>query len=543
MSQHKHEGRDNHDDNRAPQAQPANRQHPDRRSFLKTAAAAGAAANASALSGAGNAMADDGDQNARRLPPRHRLIDLTATEVVHWMRTGALSAETYARALLDQAVRMRDLNALTNYDPDQVLEDARNADIQRRRTPFKRLGALHGLPLLLKDNIDTRKLPTTGATPALRNNRPQHDAAIAKALFAAGGILLAKCNMHELAFGITSNNPTFGPVRNPYDRTKIPGGSSGGNGAATAARIAPAGIGSDTGGSTRVPAALCGIAGMRPTVGRYPAESVVPISRTRDTPGPITRDIADMVMLDNAITGACDELQPANLQGLRIGVPRQHFWENLDPKLAPLAEDALRRLRNAGAVLVEANIPNVAALNDAIGFPIAIYEVMRDLPNYLVDHGSVTIQQLGAQIASPDVAGLFSALLAGVTPPSVPDAVYIGAVDVGRVRLQQAYRDYLRTNNVAAIVFPTTPLPARPIGQDVTVELNGQQVPTFNTFIRNADPAGNAGIPGISIPIGLDSDGLPVGIEFDGPAYSDRQLLAIAWAAERVMGRTPGPAL
>lgn len=513
-----------------------------RRDFLKSAAAAGAAASVGAVAGAGSAMADDrDDHNRRNGPPRHRLIELTATEAVHWLRTGALSAETYAQALLAQAARMRDLNALTNYDPDQVLEDARSADLQRRRTPFKQLGALHGLPILLKDNIDTKKLPTTGATPALRNNRPQHDATIAKALFAAGGLLLAKCNMHELAFGITSNNPTFGPVRNPYDRTKIPGGSSGGNAAATAARIAPAGIGSDTGGSTRVPAALCGIAGMRPTIGRYPAESVVPISRTRDTPGPMTRDIADMVLLDNVITGACDELRPANLHGLRLGVPRQHFWENLDPKLAPVAEEALRRLRSAGAVLVEANIPNIAALNDAIGFPIAIYEVMRDLPNYLADHGSITIQQLGAQIASPDVAGLFGALLAGVSPPSVPDAVYLEAVNVGRFKLQQAYRNYFRAHNVAAIVFPTTPLPARPIGQDATVELNGQQVPTFNTFIRNADPAGNSGIPGVSIPVGLTSDGLPVGIEFDGPVYSDRQLLAIALAAERIMPRTPAP--
>lgn len=508
-----------------------------RREFLRTSAAA------TAFLAAGPAAADGRDDERRGPPPRgQQVLELTATEAVHWMRTGALSSETYAAALLDQAVRVRDLNALTNYNPDQVLEDARNADLRRRRTPFKRLGALHGLPVLLKDNIDTKKLPTTGATPALKSNRPSFDAAVAAALFDAGALLLAKCNMHELAFGITSNNPTFGPVRNPYDPTKIPGGSSGGNGAATAARIGPAGLGSDTGGSTRVPAALCGIAGMRPTGGRYPAASVIPISRTRDTPGPMARSVADLILLDGVITGADAELEPVSLRGLRLGVPRKFFWENLDPKLAPLCEAALQRLRGAGAILVEADIANIGALNDAIGFPIAIYEVVRDLPNYLADHGAVTLPQLAAQIASPDVSGLFAALVAG-TPPSVPEAVYLDAINVGRFKLQQAYRNYFRAQNVEAIVFPTTPLPARPIGQDATVELNGQQVPTFNTFIRNCDPAGNAGIPGVSIPVGLTSDGLPVGIEFDGPSHSDRRLLAIALAAEAIVPRTPGPKL
>jgi mandelamide amidase len=167
---------------------------------------------------------------------------------------------------------------------------------------------------------------------------------------------------------------------------------------------------------------------------------------------------------------------------------------------------------------------------------------MRDLPNYLADVGAgVTLPDLAAQMLSPDVSGLFGALLAGFSPPGIPEAVYLDAVNSHRFTLQAAYRRYFRSHEVEAIVFPTTPLPARPIGDDVTVELNGARVPTFTTYIRNTDPGSNAGIPGLSLPAGLTAAGLPIGIELDGPAHGDRRLLAIALAAESVLPRIPAP--
>jgi mandelamide amidase len=505
-----------------------------RRDFIK----AGMAAGAVALTGH-SAANDHGGHGGGH---HNELLNLTAVEAVQLMRFGGLSAERYAQALLDRAAAKASLNTLTNQNRNQVLADARKADLRRHNTPPHRLGALHGLPVLLKDNINTRQLPTTGATPALRNNRPRFDAPVASALFKAGGFLFAKANMHELAFGITSNNPTFGPVRNPYAPDKIAGGSSGGNAAATAARICPAGLGSDTGGSTRIPPALCGVCGMRPTIGRYPAADLIPISRTRDTPGPIARSVADLALFDGVITGTPTEVKPASLHGLRLGVPRGYYYQNLDGTLAPVIEEALARLRDEGAVLVEADLPDLQAINDQVAFPLALYEVVRDLPNYLADVGSgVTLASLAAQILSPDVSGLFAGLVAGASPPSIPESVYLNAINSARFQLQATYRRYFRENHVEAIVFPTTLLPARPIGQDVTVELNGQQVPTFVTYIHNTDPDSNAGIPGVTIPAGLTSAGLPVGIEFDGPSHSDRRVLEIAAAAERVMPRIPAP--
>ncbi|HYD04193.1 MAG TPA: amidase family protein, partial [Reyranella sp.] len=206
------------------------------------------------------------------------------------MRAGDIRAEAYARALLDRADATRHLNTLISLDRAQVMAAAHQADSGRARgVPT---GALHGLPVLIKDNINTAALGTTAGTPSLAESRPKLDAEIVAKLLGAGGMVFAKANMHELAFGVTSNNPRFGAVRNPYDLQMIPGGSSGGNAAAVAARLTPAGVGTDTGGSTRIPAALCGIVGFRPTIGRYPGRTnadVVPISHTRDTPGPMAR--------------------------------------------------------------------------------------------------------------------------------------------------------------------------------------------------------------------------------------------------------------
>ncbi|HKN55588.1 MAG TPA: amidase family protein, partial [Amycolatopsis sp.] len=172
------------------------------------------------------------------------LLHLTATEAVRHISEGSLSAETYARALLAQAERLNFLDTIISIDPDAVLEAAHQVDMARRRG--RRLGPLAGLPLLVKDNIDTKALPTTAGTPGLLSNRPTADAPVLNPLFQAGALLFAKANMHELAFGITSHNYHFGAVHNPYDATLIPGGSSGGTGAGIAARLCPAGVGTDT---------------------------------------------------------------------------------------------------------------------------------------------------------------------------------------------------------------------------------------------------------------------------------------------------------
>lgn len=462
----------------------------------------------------------------------------TISEAAAAIRNGDISAAAYAEALIAQAAKAGRLNAFIHFDADAVRDAARAADV---RKGAGQAGPLQGVPLALKDNLDTAHMPTTGGTPGLKGHRPKRNAQVAQKLIDAGAIVFGKANLHELAYGITNNNGGFGAVRNPYDPSRIPGGSSGGVGAAVGARIVPGGIGTDTGGSVRVPAALCGIVGFRPTTGRWSQHGVVPISHTRDTPGPMTRSVADCVLLDGIVTGSHAAAPLANLKGLRLGVPRGHFWEPLDAETATLMEEALRCLKDAGAVLVEGDIADVGRLDNEAGFPIALYETVTDLDAYLAGHGStLRYRELVAQCASPDVAGLLQSLHG---EGAIPEAVYRHSLDVLRPQLQAAYREHFHSHGIEAVVFPSTPLPAAPIGDDETVSMNGERVPTFSTFIRNSSPGSVAGIPGITLPAALTKAGLPLGLELDAGANADARLLAIAAAVERVLPTIPAPTI
>ncbi len=454
---------------------------------------------------------------------------LTLGEALAALREGQLSSRDYVEGLIARCEAMQDLNALVSHDWEALRAAADRADASGRAGQ-----GLAGVPLCLKDNINTTGLPTSAATGALAGWMAPEDAPIAKALFDAGAMLGGKGNMHELAFGITSNNAVTGSARNPWNREMIPGGSSGGVATAVAARMMPAGIGTDTGASVRLPASLCGLVGFRPTVGRYSGKGIVPISNTRDTAGPITRSVADARLLDAIMAGERQQTETPEPGRLRLGVPRTRFYEDLDPAVADNIASVLDRLAAAGVDLVEVDIDNVSALNDAVSFPVALYEFMVHLPEFLREQGiDLTMQDLHDGIGSPDVKGLFASQLGD---EAMPEAVYRQAIDVERPQLQTAYASYFADNRLDAAIFPTAPLPARPIGHDETVEHNGEQQPTFPIFIRNTDPASNAAIPGISLPSGVTPDGLPIGIELDGPAGGDARLLAVAAAIESVIG-------
>jgi mandelamide amidase len=467
------------------------------------------------------------------------LAELGAAEAAAAIRVGDISAQALADALLDRCTRAASLNAFISLDPDAVRAAARSADQQRQRG--ERLGPLHGVPIALKDNFDTADLTTTAGTPALAAHRPTRNAAVVQRLLDAGALILGKANMQELAFGPTSNNAAFGPVRNPYDRSRIPGGSSGGTAALVAARLAPAGLGTDTGGSVRVPASLSGVVGFRPTTLRWPQDGIVPISHTRDTAAPIARCVADCALLDGIVTGGPTSLAPINLEGLRLGVPRGHFWDDLDAEVEAILADALARLAAAGVVLVEGDMADVAALDAAAGFPVALYEFVTDLDRYLAGHATgLDFAGVAAQVKSPAVKKVVDALLG---PDAVSEAVYREALIKHRPALQDAYRRYFAERGVAAMVFPTTPLPAAQVGEDDTVLLNGKAVPTLATYIRNLGPGSAAGIPGLSLPAGMTSAGLPIGIAIDGPQGADQQLLTICLAIESALPRLPAPRL
>jgi Asp-tRNA(Asn)/Glu-tRNA(Gln) amidotransferase A subunit family amidase len=461
------------------------------------------------------------------------LVDLTLTQARDGLRKRLFSCLDYADATIARAEEVRELGAFVHTDWEKLQVEAVDVD---RRGVARGESPLCGIPIAIKDNIDTSALPTTAATGALAGRRPRRNAPVAQRLFDAGALLAGKANMHELAFGITGNNRVTGPARNPYDPAMIAGGSSSGSAVAVAARIVPAALGTDTGGSLRIPAALCGIVGFRPTVGRYPGGGMIRLSHTRDTAGAMARSVADVAVLDGILAGADPEndVPAGTLSGVRIGIPRKPFFEDLDAEVENLTDSFLAIMQQNGAILVDVDAAEIAALNLAVSFPVVLYECMRALPASLRDDSrTYTIEMILEGVGSPDVRAVLASQLG---PDAISPEAYRQALEVERPRLQAAYRALFATHGLEALVFPTTPLPARPIGEDDSVLLNGTRVPTFATYIRNTDPASNAGIPGISIPIGLTAQDLPVGIEFDGPERSDRNLLRLAAAAEAYVG-------
>ena len=454
--------------------------------------------------------------------------------ITHWqdrMASGDLTSEQLVLRSVEAAKCGADLNAFITLDADGALEQARRLDRLRARGEL--LGPLHGIPLAIKDNIHVAGLPNTAGTPLLENFIPNEDAAGIAVLRAGGAVFLGKTNMHELAYGITSLNAAFGEVRNATNPEIIAGGSSGGTAVAVAAGMVVAGLGSDTGGSIRIPAALNGIVGFRPTTGRYASSGVTRISHTRDTIGPMAHSVADVALLDGLLSGEPGGLEARALTGVRLGVPRKYFYENLEPIVESRTERLLDLLRQAGVELVEADIDNVGEINQRVGFPIVLFETRGLMNDYLARHlPGESLQSLHASIASADVREVIASVLNG----DVHEEDYLEAVETHRPALRKAYGDYFDGHRLDAVIFPTTPLTARPIGQiSSTVELNGQQVPTFATYIRNTDPGSNAGLPGLSLPLPVSESAPPVGVEIDGPEGSDRSLLALGAAMEELI--------
>jgi mandelamide amidase len=473
-----------------------------------------------------------------------KLARLGVADAARMIQAKEITSTELTAALIERAQANADLNAFITLDRLGALAAAREADADVAAGKLK--GPLHGVPLVIKDNIHVAGLPNTAGTPALAGFMPKRNAPTVQRLLDAGAIVLGKTNMHELAFGISGYNeamntsPAVG-VRNPYDRTRFAGGSSSGTAAAIAAGIAPGGLGSDTGGSSRIPSAVTGGAGFRPTIGRYDSSAVTPISSTRDTVGPMARTVADVALLDAVIAGG-KVPAPASLQGVRLGVYRAYFFNNLDADTKAVTDAALEKLKQAGATIVEVDMPQLQELNNGASFPVALYEAYYDMVRYLDDYDTGhTVETLAPLIVSADVKGTYAALVVPRKLPA-PDGlveaapVYQAAISKARPALIEHYADTFRKYRIDALIFPTTPHVAAVQGPDAS------KLETFLLFIQNTDPGSNAGVPGLSIPAGLGpTTKLPVGIEIDGPRGSDQKLLAIGMAIEKVLGPTPAP--
>ena len=434
-----------------------------------------------------------------------------------------------AQQTLDAMEKRRDINAVLSTDVDSVMRQARE---QENRLEKGENLPLHGIPVLAKDNIDTVDFHTSGATPALADHLPSSDAGVIQRLKQAGAVIVGKANMHELAFGITSNNAWSGPVRNPWNTDMISGGSSGGSAAAVAAGMVPVSLGSDTGGSNRIPASLCGVCGFRPSTGRYPGNGLINLSKTRDTVGIFAHAMDDIIRVDDVLAAGAQSMS-VDIADLKLAIPRDPFYKALEKDTAEVVEKALTKIADAGASLVEVDMPDLLTLNEKMSMAIAVFETIRDLKDYLARNNiGISLEQLVDAVKSPDVKNIMQASMG---EHSIPEEVYLEAVNVFRPQLQSMYQDYFAQNAVDAMLLPTTPLTARPIGQDESVEINGHQMPTFPSYIRNGDASSVAGIPSLSIPAGLAANGLPVGLCIDGPANKDAEVLAIGKVFQSIL--------
>ncbi|MEQ8736618.1 MAG: amidase family protein [Rhodospirillaceae bacterium] len=444
-----------------------------------------------------------------------------------------ITSEALCEDLCNRIEAHADLNAFATYDRAALLAQAKEADVAM--SLGKNRGPLHGVPVLLKDNINTSAMATSGGTPALVGNIPNVNAPIAARLFEAGALLAGKANMHELSSGGTSANHVFGPVRNPFDKMLVPGGSSGGTAAAIAAGLAPAGLGTDTAGSVRVPAALCGVFGFRPSTGRYSDAGIVPLSRTQDTAGPLAAAMEDIILLDSllAVGGA----HPIRHKGtnLRIGVA-EHLIETASSQISRTIDDTLQRLAKAGVTLVPVDLSAHTDVRRAATVGVIDSEFPGVMQAYLTAHAPhLTLESLTAQIASPSVKAFTEDRLRKVHD----QAAYAYAIGDGLKAYQAVWASLFTDHTLDAIAFPTTPEVALPLAEDDNVMRNGESVLSWFYF-SNTGPGSAGQRPGISLPVGLskpgpDQSGLPVGLELDGLPGEDEHLLGVAQTVSNIL--------
>ena len=471
------------------------------------------------------------------------LTALTATQAAADIKSGNITAVNLAEALAEQVRKRQSVNALVGFNEDAFLEQAETAD--KVRADGGRLGPLHGVPVVIKDNIDVAGMATTAATPALAANIARRDAPVTKALRDAGAVIMAKANMHELAFSPGITRPegggeivygAHGSTRNPHDEERSPAGSSTGTAAAIAACMAPAGLGTDTGGSVRNPAAWCGIDGFRPSMGRYSQSGVVPISWTRDTPGPLARSITDLALLDGILSGE-DGLMREHLKGLRLGIERDYFCTDADTAILSVFEEEVRRLTDAGAEIIDVAIPGLEETVTSAGQNIAQYEIVRALPRYLDEAGTgVGFDELTDAIAASGLGATLKGLNGG---NAISEQTYRVVLEEVRPALQKAYADCFAGHNLDALIFPATlSLPFK-LQEPGTHRHKGREISGFAVSGHNVQPASIGGSPGLTAAAGMIPAGLPAAISFDGPRGTDRRLLAIGLAYEAIRPAMP----
>jgi aspartyl-tRNA(Asn)/glutamyl-tRNA(Gln) amidotransferase subunit A len=452
--------------------------------------------------------------------------------------------ETWTIVSLSKALRKREISAveviraylerIESYDskinsfitllPREALRAARQAEKEISKGNHR--GPLHGIPFAAKDLFFTRGIRTTCGSKILKTFRPAYNATVIERLYSAGAILLGKLNMHEFAYGTTSVNPHYGPVRNPWDRERVTGGSSGGSAAALASSFAPLTLGTDTGGSIRIPSALCGTAGLKPTYGRISRHGVYPLCWSLDHPGPMARTAADLALAVKVIAGP-DPLDSSSssvpvptyaaglsetLKGVKIGVPKTYYFDRVDPEIRQAVRGAIQVCGELGATIKKMDI-SLQPQASIAAFLILMAEGAASLEKWR----RTRAMDLGDDVRSR--LNLGAALLA---------TQYLKAQRTRR-QVQEEFSRVFR--QVDVILTPQLPITAPKIGQGtVTWEKKTEPVPSALTrFTRIYNLVG---IPALSVPCGFSSTELPMGLQIAGRPFDEATVLRVGHAYE-----------
>ncbi len=457
------------------------------------------------------------------------MSDLPATGLLELLASGEIPSVDATSAYLERIDRLDgSIGAYWTIDADGALAQAAQADAALQ--DGRQLGALHGLPVALKDNIDTAGLRTTNGAAFLADRIPDEDAEVTRRLRAAGAVILGKLAMHELAFGATSQNEHYGPARNPWDTERVPGGSSGGSGAAVAAGLCAAALGSDTGGSVRIPAALNGISAIRPTSGRISIRGVFPITWTLDTVGPMARTVSDLAALLEVLAGydpgdpfsvdapaeTYREALGKGIDGLRIGVPRGFFFEDVDDDIVRLVEAAAEVLGSAGASVEEVDLPGT---DDAV-----------EAATTMIRAEALAIHR---QRLAEDPGGFGEdvrrRLRLGESVTGVDYAEARQRARLWRRRVKRALEQ------VDILLTPSTGTTAPPA--------DSEMIETTRRLVRLTYGWSLAGLPALSVPCGFSGAGLPVGLQLAAAPLGEATVLRAGAAYQHVTDwhlREPG---
>ncbi|MGH7406984.1 MAG: amidase [Candidatus Methylomirabilales bacterium] len=463
---------------------------------------------------------------------------LSLAEVARLLKRRTVSPVEVTRAVLDQiaAVNHR-LNAFLTVTADEALAAARRAERAIRAGRYR--GPLHGVPVSVKDLVQTAGIRTTCGSQILAHWIPDADATLIRRFREAGAILIGKTHLHEFAYGPTNLNPHYGPARNPWDPDRMTGGSSGGSGVAVATGCSYASIGTDSGGSVRIPAAFCGVVGLKPTYGRISRAGIFPLSWSQDHAGPLTRTVADAAITLQALAGF-DPADPgssrqpvpnfsrgltAGVKGLRLGVPREFFWDEVDPEVAEAVKKATAVLAGLGASVREVSWP-MAAEAKALSFLIMGAEAFsvheRWLKERPEDYGPDVRQRLaqGATILAAD---------------------YLRAQRLRRRFIEGLDAVFAKCD---VLLTPTTPVAAPGLKEASLQWLSGSE--TLTAALPRLTRAFNlTGTPALSVPCGFTTGGLPIGLQIAGRAFDEATVLRVGSAYEQASGfggrRPPEP--